>query len=289
MTILSGEVIADSAPSFFHRVKNTLARPLAGRGERSRDAGRARSAQGLDPAQKVYERFYFFKYFITNSHPLVITEGRTDNIYLKYAIRHLASKFPSLIETAGPDVVPMVKFFNYNNQKAHRILELTGGAGNLMRFINLYNDRLKHYRYRPLMHPVMILVDNDTALTAKFRAEIKKRFNEDVTLTSNEPFYHLGNNLYFIKTPELGAGGTSCIEDLFDATIRAVQLDGKSFSLEKSIDAATQYGKGPFAEKVVVPRAGQIVWDGFEPLLDRISAVIADYVPPASSIAVQAA
>jgi RNA-directed DNA polymerase len=241
------------------------------------------------PGHKLYERFLFFKYFITNSHPLIITEGRTDNIYLKYAIRHLASKFPSLIETADPDVVPIVKFFNYNNKKAHRILELTGGAGNLMRFVNLYNDRLEHYRYRPLMHPVMILIDNDTALTAKFRAETKRRFDKDITLTSKEPFYHFGNNLYLIKTPELGSTGTSCIEDLFDETTRTIQLDGKSFSPAKSIDAATQYGKGPFAEKVVVPQAGQIVWDGFEPLLDRISAVIADYVPPASSIAVQAA
>jgi len=49
---------------------------------------------------------------------------------------------------------------------------------------------------------------------------------------------------------------------------------------EKNSKPETEYGKAPFAEKVVVPRAPEINWDGFRPLLDRISAVIQNYLPP---------
>lgn len=104
-------------------------------------------------------------------------------------------------------------------------------------------------------------------------------------LTTNEPFYHLTDNLYLVKTPEMGTHGTSCIEDLFDDMTREIRLEGKSFSAAERIDPETQYGKAPFAEKVVVPQASEIVWDGFKPLLDRVAAVIAHYVPPASAIA----
>jgi hypothetical protein len=74
-----------------------------------------------------------------------------------------------------------------------------------------------------------------------------------------------------------------------ETALRATQLDGKTFNPEKNLNPATQYGKGPFAEKVVVPEAKDIAWDGFRPLLDRISAVIADYVPPASAALAAAA
>ena len=96
------------------------------------------------------------------------------------------------------------------------------------------------------------------------------------------------DNLYLVKTPEMGTDGTSCIEDLFDDATRAILLEGKSFSGAKKIDPETQYGKAPFAEKVVVPHAAQIVWDGFKPLLDRIAAAIAHHAPPASAIAAAA-
>jgi len=167
-------------------------------------------------------------------------------------------------------------------------MELTGGSSTLQKFISNYAKNMKRYQHRPLSHPVIILIDNDNALT-DLKGNLKRLFSIDVSLTSTEQFYHLTDNLYLIKTPEKGATGTSCIEDCFNEDLKVTQLDGKSFSPEKNIDPATQYGKGPFAEKVVIPKANEIVWEGFRPLLDRISAVIAHYVPPASATLAKAA
>ena len=239
------------------------------------------------PSQKVYSEFLFYKYFVALSRPIVVCEGRTDNIYLKYAVRHLHDSYPTLGHHTVKGFVLDISFFRYNNT-AHNILGLTGGSSTVKKFINTYARKLRRYQHRPLSHPIIILIDNDTAL-AELKSDLKKYFSIEVELTSTELFYHLINNLFLIKTPEIGTTGSSCIEDCFETALRATQLDGKTFNPEKNLDPATQYGKGPFAEKVIVPDAKDIAWDGFRPLLDRISAVIADYVPPASAALAAAA
>ena len=79
------------------------------------------------PAQELYRRFLFYKYFIALWHPLVVCEGRTDNISLKYAIRHLADRYPLLCNATDKGVEATVSLFNYENH-AHTILDLTGGS-----------------------------------------------------------------------------------------------------------------------------------------------------------------
>ena len=165
---------------------------------------------------------------------------------------------------------------------------LTGGSGTFQKFLNSFDYKIKRYNHRPMLHPVIILIDNDTAVT-EIKGTLKKRFNVEIELTSQELFYHLKHNLYIIKTPERGGEGRSCIEDCFDDATKAIKLEGKSFNPAKDLNPETEYGKGPFAEKVVVPHAGDITWDGFRPLLDRISAVIANYLPPAATAVAAAA
>lgn len=239
------------------------------------------------PTQRIYMQFLFYKYFVAPSQPIVVCEGRTDNIYLKYAIRNLHNFYPTLGYNTDDGFIRTVSFFSYNNT-VHNIIGLPGGSNTLKKFINQFSENMKRYTHRPLSHPVMLLIDNDTALT-ELKSDLKKRFGIDVDLTTNESFYHLATNLYLIKTPENGTSGTSCIEDCFDANLKGTQLGGKSFNPAKKLDPATQYGKGPFAEKVVIPKAREIAWDGFRPLLDRVAAVIGHYVPPVSAILANAA
>ncbi len=239
------------------------------------------------PGQKTYKQFLFYKYFVSLPQPIILCEGRTDNMYLKYAIRHLGDFYPRLGHDTDEGFQTTITFFNYQN-KVHGIMDLTGGSNTLQKFISQYTHNIKRYQHRPLFHPVMILLDNDNAVT-DLRGNLQRRFGADVSLTSTELFYHLTDNLYLIKTPETGANGTSCIEDCFNDDLKATQLEGKSFNPEKTLDPVTEYGKGPFAEKVVVPKQNEIVWDGFRPLLDRISAVIGDYMPPGSATLAKAA
>lgn len=69
----------------------------------------------------------------------------------------------------------------------------------------------------------------------------------------------------------------SCIEHFFDPTLLKTEHNGKKLNLKKDHGADGEYGKYVFAEKVVRPKAGQIDFSGFRPLLKRIVAVIDHY------------
>ena len=88
------------------------------------------------------------------------------------------------------------------------------------------------------------------------------------------------DNLYLVKTPEIGQDGTSCIEDFFPQSLLKTELDGKTFNPNKDHGADGEYCKFHFADQVVRPNAGKIDFSGFVPLLKRIAAVIDHYVPP---------
>ena len=48
--------------------------------------------------EKEFQKFLFYKYFYMNSKPLVVTEGKTDIIYIKCALKKLYKDYPYLIE-----------------------------------------------------------------------------------------------------------------------------------------------------------------------------------------------
>ena len=82
-------------------------------------------------------------------------------------------------------------------------------------------------------------------------------------------------NLYLVKTPEqVAAPHTSRMESFFDAAVRATELDGKTFDPDKEHNAPGKYGKFVFATRVIEPNADKIDFSGFDPLLDRIVAVL---------------
>lgn len=133
-----------------------------------------------------------------------------------------------------------------------------------------------------MAHPVIILFDNDAVISDKALSPLNKQFRLKISTASTEPFYHLTDNLYLVKTPErAGPDVKSCIEDMFDTAAKAMDLNGKVLHVEKDgYDHAKHIGKMDFAKHVVAKRAGDINWDGFMPLLDRIVAVLDDYRPP---------
>jgi hypothetical protein len=145
------------------------------------------------PGEELYRQFLFFEYFVANTMPIIICEGRTDNIYLKYALRHLNSAFLNLSQETEHGFKPTVRLFNYEN-RVHKIMGLTGGFTALQKFIGQYTRRMRRYQHRPLLHPVMVLVGNDDAITS-LKQNIKKYFNVEIDLTSTELFYHLTENL----------------------------------------------------------------------------------------------
>jgi RNA-directed DNA polymerase len=118
------------------------------------------------PGQRLYERFLFYRYFIIPHRPLIICEGKTDNIYLKYAIRYLDGFHPTLGVMTQNGFVAEVGFFNYNN-KIHRILKLGGGSSDFIALMARYRQNVESYKHCPMPHPIILIMDNDDGLSKK--------------------------------------------------------------------------------------------------------------------------
>lgn len=228
--------------------------------------------------RSLYRRFLFYKYFVALKEPLIVTEGKTDPVYLREAVKSrtafhpvLGSKKPGWFEHA-------VRYFNYGGL-AHEILDLGGGGSSNLQSIPL--DYRRNFQpskndpraiiHKPLSHPVILVLDNDDGLGA-VAGTIWKNFKVKINLGTTDDFYHITENLYVVKTPE--AGGNTCIEDLFPDVWRKKELNGKKFNASNNIDVSSEYSKEVFANSVVKPNTDKIDFSGFDPLLQRIVKAI---------------
>jgi RNA-directed DNA polymerase len=230
----------------------------------------------------VYYRLVFFKHFIDPVKPLVICEGPTDPIYLKSAIRKLITAHPKLASEANGKITFNINFFKYSDQ-SRDLLQLRRGSGDLKFFIGAWKEKFAKFKHSPTRHPVIVLIDNDDGAKDIFKLLKGKKFGIPIELATDLPFYHLSGPLYLIKTPVRGADHKSCPEDFFDAAVLATKIDGKPFNPAKERDPSSEYGKVEFAERVVRPHVNAIDFQGFELLLARIDAVVADYAKRKSS------
>jgi RNA-directed DNA polymerase len=224
--------------------------------------------------ESVYRRFLLFKEFYASPAPIIVCEGKTDNVYLAHAIRSLASHYPKLatIDFLGK-VAIQVRRFKHGSTSTGRILGITGGTGELSKFIRGYRHELTRLNAPGQKHPVIILIDNDDGAPSIYNTikEITK-----LRPTGRERFIHVSGNLYVVPTPMKGEE-PSAIEDSFDQATLATQLGGKSFSVSNKFDSSTHYGKSDFAYKVVAKKANTIDFSGFRGILDRIVEVLDEH------------
>ena len=235
-----------------------------------------REASNFRGFRKLYSDFLFYRNFLALSKPLILPEGKTDTIYLQCAIQQLTAYQPALGQPVGDKFTYALRFMTYS-RTVHEYLQLRGGTGDLIPFISTYTLRTMAFTRKPMEHPVIILVDNDDGAKEIFATAQKCGVSPSISYSSTDPFYYLGANLYIVKTPENGTSHRSCMEDLFDASIKEEVIDGKTFDPTKDHEAPGKYGKFVFAEKVVKPRAKTIGFSQFAPLLDRLVKVLADH------------
>jgi hypothetical protein len=140
-----------------------------------------------------------------------------------------------------------------------------------------YKQLLEGFKHAPLAHPVILLIDNDDGAKEIFGVARQVGVT-DISSSTKAAFYRICANLYLIKTPEgSDQNPKTCIEDLFDPSVRNTPLGGKSFDPDKKHNEEGKYGKAHFAERVIRPKAADIDFSKFEMLLGRIVAVIDDY------------
>lgn len=227
-------------------------------------------------ARKLYRKLLNFKHFAIANRPLILCEGKTDNVYLKAAIRQLPV-YQRTLGKVSPDQEDNVNFFKYS-KITQNVMLLGGGAGDLKGLINKYKAIINSYNYCPISAPIIIVIDNDSGANEIF-STLKQNFGIVTSHADERDFFRITHNLYLVKTPLLGHK-TSCIEDFFKPSVLATIVDGKTFDPDAKIHAGTStYSKQVFAEKVVRPNEATIDFTGFAGILDRICKVIADYKP----------
>lgn len=255
----------------------TIEREKSEEKKKSLLADRKESAEKYPSAIRVlYRRLVFYRHFVDPAKPLIVCEGITDNVYMKCAVQHLSAAYPSLAPTrTGRKLEYPVQFFNYT-PKARELLGLRGGSSYIKTFLNHWKANFEKYAHRPMNHPVIILIDNDDGAADIFKL-LKGKFNVTVDFVTRLPFYHLGDHLYLVKTPERGEDSKSSVEDFFPAALLDAKIDGKVFNRDKEHEAPGEYGKVVFAERVVRQQAGPADFLGFAPILTRIEKVIEHY------------
>ena len=216
---------------------------------------------------KLYRGFLFYKHFFLIEMPLIICEGKTDILYLKCALKQLASIYNDFVDINDDGTNYKIKFLNLS-KNLRDIFAISTGTSGLNHLMEIYEQNISGFKGVGKLFPVVVIIDNDHG-----SKEIKNRLkiNQNETFKS---FYHFVENLYLLIIPKIG---NKAIEDLFDSKILSTKVDGKNFNREKEINTKKEYGKIVFAEKVIKPMQQSINFDGFKEVFEGLQLIIEDY------------
>jgi RNA-directed DNA polymerase len=169
-----------------------------------------------------YRKFLFYKYFVVHNVQTLVTEGLTDVVYLKCAIRSRAAFFPTLAVTNKGKHKSKVEFLRATDT-LRSVLNLGNGVAGQASLIAQYENKLKNYERLPLTHPIIIVCDNDSGLKDIIGSVKKQKAGPILSKTTTKSFYYIGNNLYLVKIPE-GNPATSRRWKIYFLRVRLVNL-----------------------------------------------------------------
>ena len=238
----------------------------------AKTASRKQQAKdALRSKEKLYRRFLMFKDCYSATAPVVVCEGKTDNVYLLHAIRNLAAAYPRLATVSASNQIKLnVRILKTDRTATGRILQLGGGASHLKEFVKQYRDEIEKFKAPGMQCAVVLVVDNDSGAN-DICATIGRITKKDPSKTSE--YVHIVGNLYMVLTPLKKGAQKSEIEDCFRDEIKSLNLNGKTLNLDSKADPALYFGKYILSESIR-QNAAKIDFSGFAGLLDRISAAI---------------
>jgi RNA-directed DNA polymerase len=235
------------------------------------ESRRQQARSALRSKEKLYRRFLMFKDFYSAPIPVIVCEGKTDNVYLSCAIKSLAMLFPKLAAISANNQIKLnVRILKTVNTSTGRVLQLEGGASFLKAFIEQYLIEIDKFKAPGMQQAVVLVVDNDSGgddIYARISSLTKKK------VAKAADYVHVAGNLYAVLTPLEPGANKSVIEDCFDDAVLKVQLGGKTFSHNNKADSSNHFGKHILSQ-YVRENAPKIDFNGFAELLNRISAAI---------------
>ncbi|MBU3610653.1 RNA-directed DNA polymerase [Polynucleobacter wuianus] len=222
-----------------------------------------------------YRNFLLYKYFFAAKNPVIICEGKTDNVYIRSATRQLSTQYPILGKSSPDGTINLKISFFKRTKTTDMFLGLTGGASQFNKFIeDLRQPIFKDFLLK-IKQPIIIVIDNDHEALKVF-SYLYKNFNINCDKTVG--FIEVFRGLYVIPIPLLSGANQSVIEELFDIKDLTRSLDGKKFNYKSdSYNTKLEYGKSAFATRIVQAKEDQIIFDGFKPLLTQIEEAIKSF------------
>ncbi|MCK1975694.1 retron Ec67 family RNA-directed DNA polymerase/endonuclease [Jeotgalicoccus huakuii] len=234
--------------------------------------------------EKEYKKFLFYKYFFANSIPLIITEGKTDVLYIKAALKSMYKEYPRLVEKGTGDTFNFKISFLNKTRTLKYFLGIGNDGGTAFKNVYAHYTDLNYLKFfkdickKKAENPVILIFDNELyGSNDKPINQFIKRFkikSEKENLQNNLHLF-LVENLHLLLTPPIH-NNSSEIEDLFDSEVLETVIDGKTFWREDKIDRTQHYGKPEFS-RYISSNFKNIDFKQFKPLLDKIDSIIADY------------
>lgn len=254
----------------------------------------------LNSREKEYQQFLYYKYFIGNEKPLIITEGKTDPKYIKAALNKLYNKYPKLVTlNSFNQYTYRIQFLDrftkgyidQSNKLSYFFNLKEDGADTMKNIFNLYKGKhgFNNYwekftiKYNNIpMNPVIIIFDNEDVKGKPLKTFLDYLNNNGVK-TNNEfreslqrkSYVRIIGNLYILVPPLVEGKSVAEIEDLFDQKTLGHKINNKKFVREKG-NPKLHYGKQVFSE-YILNNYYQINFDNFVPFLDSLENVLSDY------------
>lgn len=251
----------------------------------NKNDGKTHNAHTLSGRERQYQAFLFYKYFFSNDKPIIVTEGKTDVLYLKAALKNLCKEYPNLVDVDSEgNFLYHVSFFRRSKRWKYFFGLSLDGADAMKSLYSCftgkntpnYSEHFQKLCGREQRNPVILLFDNETKTDRPLKKFLKNTnlSEDDKTRFKKDLYIQLvPNSKLFLLTNPLVSGKAECeIEDLFPQDVLAHKIDGKTFTREDRYDIQKYYGKEIFS-KYVSRNYKDIDFSEFRGLLNALNFI----------------
>lgn len=238
--------------------------------------------------EKCYKLFLFYKTFLCNTSPMIMTEGKTDILYLKAALMSKYEDYPNLISKDEENNFKFkIKFFRRTKLRNFMFKISPDGGCDLTAVFNMYKSNDFYNKFVKYDNggtgnviskfPFILLYDNESQknkpltmlfstkhLTKKEKEDIKKIYFTKINSSSN---------LYITTIPLINNLNETEIEDLLPENIINKEINGKKFNR----DGGKEFFGKDILSKYVYKHYNEIDFSNFKILLDNINKIVSNF------------
>ncbi|HAR6106030.1 TPA: RNA-directed DNA polymerase [Staphylococcus pseudintermedius] len=236
----------------------------------------------LSSKETEYQRFIFYKYFIKNDLATIITEGKTDVLYIKAALKKNWKEYPKLItKDNNGNFLFKIKFLNKTKRLNYFLGIGIDGGDSLINVYNHYkgkdnvNDLRKYFNKFNCNYsnPIIMLLDNEIDVKGKPLNKMINIIKFEKDELERNLYVNLVENLYLTTIPKTKEKNESEIEDLFNEETLNKGIEGRPFTKKDNYNIKEYCGKDEFS-KYVYNNYTNIDFKKFHPLLKALSEIV---------------